>query len=173
MAVYETRRYGHTRSVNDACCLIRLELTDTGNGLAANRQIELLPVATGTVIHEVGSRNGEGELRIENGLDLDAVAVLSRIDGASVVAIYVLNHGNFTITGIQDGTYELYFTLGEDWDSERTRFTRRRSLSRFDDPFGFTTTATTYTAWTVTLHPVEGGTAETEPVPEDEFPDLK
>jgi hypothetical protein len=130
-------------------------------------------LATGTIISEVGSRNGEGELRVENGLDLDAVAVLSRPDGTWMVAVYIQNHDNLTITQVQDGTYELYFTLGEDWDSQEARFTRRRSLSRFEDPFNFNTTATTHTVWSVTLHSVAGGTADTEPIPEGEFPDLK
>jgi hypothetical protein len=130
-------------------------------------------LVTGTVIQKAGALNGKGHLTVENGLDLDAVAVLSWPDARPVVAVYIQNHDQFTITGIPDGTYDLFFTLGEDWDSEQAKFTRRKSLSRFDDPFPFTTTATTYRVWSVTLHPVAGGTAETEPLSEEEFPDLK
>ena len=130
-------------------------------------------MSTGTIIKQAGSTNGKGELGVENGLDLDAIAVLVRPDGAWALAVYIRNHDNFTITGIPDSTYDLYFTLGEDWDSEQAKFTRRTRLSRFEELFPFTTTATTYTVWSVTLHPVEGGGAETEAVPEDEFPDLK
>ena len=130
-------------------------------------------LATGTIIRQVGATNGSGRLTVDNGLDLDAVAVLSNLNGASMIAVYIQNNDSFAITGIQDGTYDLYFTLGEDWDSEQAKFTRRKSLSRFDDPFEFSTTGTTYTVWSITLHTVTGGTAGTEPVPEDEFPDLK
>jgi hypothetical protein len=130
-------------------------------------------LATGTIIKQIGGTNGAGELSVENGLDLDAIAILRRSDGAWELAAYIRNHDSFTIAGIPDSTYDLYFTLGEDWDGEQAKFTRRTRLSRFEDPFPFTTTATTYTIWSVTLHPVEGGGAETEPVPEDEFPDLK
>jgi SH3-like domain-containing protein len=130
-------------------------------------------LATGTVIRQAGALNGEGHLTVENGLDLDAVAVLSWPDARPMIAVYIQNHDQFTITGIPDGTYDLFFTLGEDWDSEQAKFTRRKSLSRFDEPFPFTTTATTYRVWSVTLHPVAGGTAETEPLSEEEFPDLK
>ncbi|MBN1640821.1 MAG: hypothetical protein JXA09_06275 [Anaerolineae bacterium] len=130
-------------------------------------------LATGTVIREVGARNGSGQLEIGNELDTDGVAVLSRQDGAFLVAVYIRNHDSHNLTGIPDGTYELYFTLGEDWDAEQAQFTRKRRLSRFEDLFPFTTTATTYSIWSVTLHPVAGGTGATESVPEGQFPDLK
>jgi hypothetical protein len=120
-------------------------------------------------------RSGEGELTIENGLDLDAVAVLEVVKGFVVgdyIAVYIQSHDEFTITRITDGTYVLYFMLGEDWDSKLGEFTRRVSRSRFDDPFTFKTTLTQYTVWSVTLHPVAGGTGQTESVPEDQFPDL-
>ncbi len=128
---------------------------------------------TGVIIRQAGARNGQGQLSIDNGLDLDAVAVLQRNDNNVLVAVYVRGKDSYTLTSIPDGTYELYFTLGEDWDSTEARFTRRRNLSRFDDPLPFHTTATTYSTWSVTLHPVAGGTAGTETVPEGEFPDLK
>jgi hypothetical protein len=130
-------------------------------------------LTTGTVIREVGARNGMGELTIGNGLEVDAVAVLTQQGSSWLFAVYVLNHGTHTISGIPDGTYELYFTLGEDWDAEAGQFTRERSLSRFEDTFPYATTATTYATWSVTLHPVAGGSASTEGVPVDAFPDLR
>jgi hypothetical protein len=36
----------------------------------------------------------------------------------------------------------------------------------------FTTTATAYSIWNVTLHGVAGGTASAADVPPDEFPDV-
>jgi len=125
---------------------------------------------TGTVIKQTGARNGEGELTVENGLDLDAVAVLSR--GDWLLAVYVRHNSSHTINGIPDGNHDLFFTLGEDWDAGQGAFTRRRDLSRFDEPFPFTSTPTTYSVWTVTLHPVPGGTANAHDVPVNQFPDL-
>ena len=46
----------------------------------------------------------------------------------------------------------------------------RLSRRKFDDPVPFSTGSGTYTVWSVTLHPVEGGTASTDPVSEDGFP---
>jgi hypothetical protein len=127
-------------------------------------------LATGTVIKQTGAMNGEGELTVENGLDLDAVAVLSQ--GSWLLAVYVRNNSSHTITGIPDGNYELFFTLGEDWDAGQGAFTRRRDLSRFEESFPFTSTPTTYSVWSVTLHAVPGGTASSQDVPESQFPNL-
>jgi len=127
-------------------------------------------LATGTVVKQTGALNGMGELTVENGLDLDAVAVLSR--DSWLLAVYVRNNSSHTIGGIPDGNYELFFTLGEDWDAGQAEFTRRRDLSRFEESFPFTSTSTTYSIWSVTLHPVPGGTASSEDVPESQFPSL-
>jgi hypothetical protein len=133
-------------------------------------------LSTGSFINKSAFLSyGEGELTIENGLDLDAVAILKLAQGAGAgnfIAVYIRSHDTFTLGRITDGTYTLYFMLGEDWDNELGEFTRRISRSRFEDPFTFKTTSTQYTVWSVTLHPVAGGTADTEPVPENEFPDL-
>jgi hypothetical protein len=127
-------------------------------------------LATGTIIKQTGATNGEGELTVDNGLDLDAVAVLSR--DSWLLAVYVRNNSSHTITGIPDGNYELFFTLGEDWDAAQGAFTRRRDLSRFEESFPFTSTPTTYSVWSVTLHPVPGGTANSQDVPANQFPNL-
>lgn len=134
-------------------------------------------LVTGTFIKQVGERNGLGELGIDNGQELDSVAVLSDLNDAPRIAVYIRSNEAFTIGAIPDGTYHLYFSLGEDWDSNSGRFTRRMSLFRFDDPLSFETVPTEtgqqYTVWQVTLHAVAGGTAQTNPVPEGEFPDLR
>jgi len=130
-------------------------------------------LSTGTIIREAGARSGLGQLTIGNDLDLDGVAVLSQQEGSWVFAVYILNHDSYVMTGIPDGSYELYFTVGEDWDVQQATFTRQKRFSRFDDPLAFATTETTYSAWSVTLHSVAGGTASAETVPEEAFPDLK
>jgi hypothetical protein len=117
---------------------------------------------------------GYGELIIKNGRDLDAVAVLTSSwnPKTPLMAVYIQAGDTYTIDGIEDGTYELFFTLGEDWDSDQEKFTRNTAYSRFEDPFEFRTTSTTYTAYEVTLYAVVGGTADTDPVSESDFPGL-
>ncbi len=91
-------------------------------------------LATGSVIKQSGPRDGQGELTVENGLDLEAVAVLSRSDGW-LLAVYIQHNNSYTITSIPDGNYDLFFTLGEDWDAGDGAFTRRRDLLASTSPF--------------------------------------
>jgi len=112
---------------------------------------------------------GSGKLTVENGLDLDAVAILSSPKELKepLAAVYIQSNDSYTIREIKGGTYILYFTLGEDWDSCSEKFTTKTTYKRFGEEFDFA-----HYDYEVTLHPVVGGTAGTEPVGEDEFPEL-
>jgi hypothetical protein len=134
-------------------------------------------LSTGTFLVKKLS-GGYRELKIENGRNLDAVGVLasSREPKIPLIAVYIQSKDSFTVEGIKDDMYTLYFTLGEDWDSDMKKFTRKTTYARFEDQLEFKTTRTAtgirYTVFTVTLHPVIGGTAGTKPVSEADFPDL-
>jgi hypothetical protein len=134
-------------------------------------------LSTGTFLVKKLS-GGYGELKIENGRDLDAIGVIasSREPKIPLIAVYIQSKDSFTVEGIKDDMYTLYFTLGEDWDSDMKKFTRKTTYARFEDQLEFKTTRTAtetrYTVFTVTLHPVTGGAAETKPVSEADFPEL-
>ena len=130
-------------------------------------------LSTGTFIKQTVPLDGDGELEIDNGTSLDAVAVFTTLTDQVVFAVYVQAQSKFTVSGIRDGTYKLFFMLGEDWDEKGARFTRKVRRAVFEDNFPYTTTETTATVWSVTLHPVVGGTAETEDINEAEFPPLR
>jgi len=138
--------------------------------------IEPVRLPTGTLL--VKELHGNGELTIENGLDLDAVAVLSSTEEPEVplLAVYVQANDSCTTARVSDGTYMLYFAVGEDWDEASKKFTKNAGYNRFEHEFEWKTTRSkykiNYTIWTVTLHPVVGGTAGTESLSEDEFPQL-
>ena len=129
-------------------------------------QIERLDTGT-FVVNEL--RAGKGKLTVENGLDLEALIILSGYGEPKIplLAVYIRAKDSYSIRGIKGGTYILYFALGEDWDSCSERFTRKTTYKRFEDEFDFV-----HYDYEVTLHPVIGGTAGTEPVSEDEFPEL-
>lgn len=116
-----------------------------------------------------GNRTGSGELVIDNGGNKDGVVTLSR-NNSAVHSVYVRQGSKFTVKGIRDGVYEVFFTTGVDWDSQARSFTRERSLQRFDDTLDFTTTRTAATAWDITIFPVPGGNAKTSVVNPNEFP---
>jgi len=128
------------------------------------------------ILQDRQPRGGYGELTVENGRDDDAVAILTQLDGSPAKSAYIRAGESFTITGIADGHYELYFALGEGWDRERLEFTEAARRARFEDLLSFSTTRSathiTYSSYSVTLHGVVGGTAVTRDVPADEFPNL-
>ncbi|MCD6493384.1 MAG: hypothetical protein J7K36_06270 [Archaeoglobaceae archaeon] len=136
---------------------------------------QILP--TGTYLIKKMS-SGYGKLTIENGLQSDAVVVLSNFYNPKIalIAVYIQAGDTYTITGIEDGVYTLYFVIGKDWDNNKKEFRQPEMYSRFKDSLVFETTTTStyieYTIYTVTLHPVVGGQAETERVSKDEFPKI-
>ena len=117
---------------------------------------------------------GYGELTIKNGLDWDAIIILSESykPDLALISVYIQAGDTHTITGIEDGIYILYYALGKDWDSNSKKFRIKEEYARFEEEFEFETTYVTYTTYTVTLYPVVGGTARTEYVSEEEFPKL-
>jgi hypothetical protein len=87
-----------------------------------------------------------------------------------VLAVYVRGGGKATVGGIRDGTYEVFWTEGRDWDNRLHAFTRDCAFQRFEDPFTYTTTHRTYDNHGITLRPVVGGNARTGPVDPESFP---
>jgi hypothetical protein len=115
--------------------------------------------------------NGSGQLKIKNGGRTDGV--ISIVPGKAkqpTVTVYVRGKQNFTVRGVRDGTYHIFVTSGTDWDSAARTFSRDCTFARFDDPFKFSTTSTTYTIWEVTVSAVAGGNATATEVGADEFP---
>lgn len=115
---------------------------------------------------------GEGELTVKNGLDLDAVAVLSDITrpNEALVSVYIQSEDSYTITGIHDGIYILYYSIGLDWDSNSQNFSTPPMNSRFEKELAFETTNSAATVYTATLNKIYGGNAKTIPVDESKFP---
>jgi len=121
---------------------------------------------------------GLGELKIENGTDMDAVAKLvSDHSNKSVYTVYVKAKSVYSITGISDGRYHLYFAHGRDWNPIDKVFLIERSYSKFEEVFNFDTKKeflsdginTEYSVFEITLQPVTGGSAKTEEVSQQEF----
>jgi hypothetical protein len=125
-------------------------------------------LSTGTYLRDT-DRSGMGHLTIKNGGDGDAVITLTR-SGARSFAVYLRKNSSYTVKGVRDGTYTVYFTTGSDWDSGQKGFTQGCAYQKFDDQIKFSTTSSTYTDDTLTLYAVAGGTASTSDVPPDQFP---
>jgi len=133
--------------------------------------------ATGTVIKE-SMMDGRGELDIiNNGAD-DAVAVLIvNKTGFVVAAVYIRGGDVFKLTGIEDGSYDLYFKQGQSWNSSLQRFDDETGQSRMDDPLTFETVRVPegilYSMAQITLNEVPGGNTVAVPVDDEQFPVLR
>lgn len=114
--------------------------------------------------------DGRGQLKITNGTSDDAVVKIINVStNASVAEFYILANNNYTVYGIPDGNFNLFFSLGKNWSDSEGKFITCKSFTKFDDPFNFVTTDTQYSTFEVTLNPVAGGTASTTSVDESEF----
>lgn len=130
-------------------------------------------LSNGTILKKNSAYlQGDGELQIKNGTDLDAVAKLIR-SGTSILTVYIKANSTYTTRNISDGICWLAFAQGLDWDSTIQKFKRNTQYSAFEDTFDFTTTEDGQyyynSIFKVTLNPVIGGTAETNDIPGNQF----
>jgi hypothetical protein len=125
---------------------------------------------TGTFL--VRAATGMGDLTIKNGIDFDALIVLSRYDmpKEAVIGLYIRSNDSYTILNIPDGTYILYYSLGKDWDNQLKEFSTLEGSSRFEEELKFETTSSFSTTYSATLYTIAGGNARTRYVDKSEFP---
>jgi hypothetical protein len=114
------------------------------------------------------TRNGLGRLVIYNDGQLDAVIGIRTPDRSRSALVYVRAGGNFTIDKIPDGTYNVIYTRGEDYDQGSGTFTRQSSgWMRFEQPATFRTVNVSggrqYSIITIRLSPASGGNATVVP----------
>ena len=128
------------------------------------------PFRPPTGMLEDHSPGGQGELLIKNGTDADALVILTGLDDKAVKSAYIRNAESFNMTSIPDGTFRLYYSKGEAFNIETNRFTRNATYQRLDAAIEFTSSATQYTTWEVTLYGVVGGNVGSEPVDPSQFP---
>ncbi|AUY52298.1 hypothetical protein [Streptomyces sp. CB01881] len=131
-------------------------------------QLQTRSQENGTLVRE-GRLNGSGVLNVDNGGSSDAVVSLAQ-NGKSIHSVYVGKGKKASIEGVEDGTYDVYFAGGVDWDPSLKAFTQSCDFSKFDDTMAFET-GRTYTSWSITLQPTVGGNAKTSDVDEDKFPE--
>ena len=120
-----------------------------------------------------GGRGGRGSLTIDNGGSDDAVVTLAR-GKRPVYSVYVRKDKKYKVTGVNDGTYRVFYSTGVDWDAGAKSFSRGCEFQQFEDSLAFRTTYTAtlirWSTWRITLQPVAGGTARTSPVDPGDFP---
>lgn len=120
-----------------------------------------------------GARGARGTLTIDNGGSSDSVVTLAK-GKRPVYSVYVRKGKKYTVTGVRDGTYRVFFTGGSDWDAGAKSFSRDCAFERFEESLAFRTTTTAtqirWSTWRITLQPVTGGNARTSEVDPEDFP---
>ncbi|VVB70663.1 Uncharacterised protein [uncultured archaeon] len=93
---------------------------------------------TGTYIKDV-DRSGYGVLIVHNNWTMDTVAVLTDKKVKPLLAVYLRSKDTLKITGIDDGNYGLYFTVGSLWDAKEGKFRSVLGYYRYNQPLQFET----------------------------------
>jgi hypothetical protein len=166
----------------DATAALRTSLASVYAKLPGDQPALKLPSAgqkagshpsNGTYIRD-RNRGGRAELAIDNGGSADAVVTLSK-GGKPAIAVYVRKGKTYTVRNVSDGSYAVFFSGGAGWDDAAHAFGRNCTFSRFEDPLRFRTTRDArgiyWQNFRITLQPVIGGTARTDDVDPDDFPD--
>ncbi|MER7579041.1 hypothetical protein [Kitasatospora sp. NPDC097691] len=114
----------------------------------------------GAVVRD-GGNGGKGTLKFNNNGSADAVFTLAT-DGKAVASAYAAKGQAATIDGVKDGSYEIYYTTGVDWDSEAKQFTRDCRFVKVGDTHEFEPGGGG-TIWTIKMRAEDGkGNAKTE-----------
>ena len=155
--------------------LANVDPTPGGSFLPAATPYTHRRLADGALVKRA-ARSGLGQLTVRNNNDQDAVVSLVRgSSDVATMALYVRARSSATTTGVADGTYQVYYTTGADWDGSQHLFTRYCDFEKLNKAIDFTTTpqssgATGYTTEQITLNPVFGGNVTASRVPADKFP---
>ena len=122
-------------------------------------------------------------LRVESGTSEDADLRLYNVSAEQTIrCLFVKAHDSFGMTGIPEGTYELKYTTGLDWQENAETFRWLPSYGRFERQFVYSEERVgneiQYHEISVTLQPVVGGNVRTVPnlarrIPQGRTGDIK
>ena len=104
----------------------------------SNIQAEPNRPETGTYIKDT-ERDGYGILTIHNNWTMDTVGVLTDENVKPLLAVYIRTKDSIEITGIRDGEYRLYFTIGTLWDAKAGTYRNVYGYYRYNQPLEFET----------------------------------
>ena len=128
---------------------------------------------TGTILLDLRQGQGKGRLIIDNNSSSDGLVVLVDTIQKPFLAVYVRSMEKFTIINLTDGTYQVFFTLGTDWDGENRKFQKVDQVKKLDNGLAYTTAGATGTSWTIMLNTQVSGAASASEIPPAQFPVFK
>lgn len=159
-----------------------LKQRSLSKGIAANQHLDTdkRPASGEVIVDRIRNDSYRGKLTVENGLTADAFIKILR-DDRLILSFYVRGSQKSTIHNIPDGTYQIIYCTGFGWDRSKNDFSRDRKAKKHDSLFEYRTSVSNeysvdkliknykYTTWSITLHAVQHGNAETSEITEAEF----
>jgi hypothetical protein len=108
---------------------------------------------------------------------MDALAVLTDLTKKPLISVYIRSGESFNISNIKDGSYDMYFKQGNQWNQANSKFSENETRYKLDEPLQFTTKetwdGTQYSTWTISLEeavPDANKAISKVPVSDEEFP---
>jgi hypothetical protein len=150
----------------------------SGSNILQLKPCETIPQGTYrplTGILKSPANPGEGQLTIDNKNFSDVVIILvDQINPTeTITAAYIRSGETFTIGGIPNGTYTMYYASGNEWNSGIQHFTVNEILLKQNDPLEFAAVYPQYDIWTVTFNPfLQGGNTDLVNVLPMIFPEI-
>ncbi len=163
--------------IPDVLTVIGEEPRATGGNVLRCGELDLgklRSLPNGSRITPDSPTDGHGVLEVQNGTSEDAVLSLygSAAD-ETIRDVYVQARHSVRMTGIPEGTYQLAYTAGLDWDEGDAVFRCDPEYAEFEREFVFSEERNRegiqYHSITVTLHPVVGGNIRTRKMSRQEF----
>jgi hypothetical protein len=128
----------------------------------------------GTLVYDRRMDYGPGTLTVENMTLNDGLVVLTSLTNDPVVGFFIRSTEEFTLTGLQDGDFLLYFTFGHAWDGNKNTFMVVETVKKMDQVLEFYSDDSGHTTWTLSLNSlgIGSGSASASDIPASSFPVL-
>ncbi len=126
----------------------------------------------GNLLLDRRDRKGNGSLLLSNSTFEDSLVILCDEVDRPLLAVYIHMKASHTLERIADGSYQLYFMTGKDWDGDEGVFMETNQRRAMSNRLAFSSTGATATRWAITLMVNGTGTNSTRPVDADNFPRL-
>jgi hypothetical protein len=127
----------------------------------------------GTLVYDRRNHYGPGLLTVQNHTPHDGLVVITTLTNDPRVGFYIRSMENFTLTGLDDGEFLLFFTYGNAWDGNSKKFMVTETIKKMDQTLDFYSDDTGYTTWTLELSSLGGaGSASASDIPASAFPGL-
>src|SRR5882757_9331119 len=139
-----------------------------GSALPAEKNsVENRPRNGAVLVDRRAGATGDGELQVRDNGTKDGVVLLAK-GGALLVSMAVNAGRSATLTGVPDGDYDVFYTIGRDWNAPLATFSRHCEFHRFTTPTTFSTSAvpggSAYTVQSIVLDTGTDGANPDSPV---------